>query len=245
VSPRTVVPLDGRQADDGPQRLEVDDGHLVVVLRALTTPLVVPLDDVAVVARTRTPADPPLRRTPVLPTAQLQGATAQANLLVVFRRPVRVPAVRVQPGGSLGLSRRRSMSADGLFVDGMWFALDDPDTALEQLAAAGLTVGHDAAPSLAAAVGTSPGGTPEAAVRRRNSRRISALLVASLLGFVALAVGSAFTSYDTWVDELLLGAGLLAFAGGFFGAVWLAFRRPVGGVRPEDRPADEHGAAAP
>lgn len=235
MAPDLVIPLDGRSADDGPQRLELREGSLVITLRALATPLVVPLDEVGAVAGQRSPADPPLRRVPVLPTVQLQGATARPNLLVVFRRPVRVPPIRVQSGGSLGLSRRRSTSPEGLYVDGMWFALDDPHAALEQMEAASFPVTKDATPALAAAVGTDPGGTPEAEVRRRTARRTQLLLLVSFLGFAALLAGTALTGDQRWLGRLLFLVAFPAFAGGFLGALWLTFRRPVHGVAPQDR----------
>lgn len=230
MPPDLVIPLDGRHADDGPQRLELRGDSLVITLRAIASPLVVPVSEVAAVAGQRSPADPPLQRTPVLPTAQLQGATARPNLLVVFRQPVRVPPIRVQPGGSLGLSRRRSTSPQGLYVDGMWFALDDPDTAFEQLDAASLPVVNDAAPALAAALGTDPGGTPEVEVRRRTARRVQLLLLISFIGFAALLAGTALTGDQRWLGRLLFLVAFPAFAGGFLGALWLAFRRPTGGV---------------
>ena len=229
------VVLDGRHADDGPQRLEVRDGALHITLRALSSPLVVPLSDVAVVARHRSPADPPLRRAPVLPFAQLQGATTAANLLVVFHRPVRVPPVRVQPGGTLSLDRRRSMSPEGVHIDGMWFAADDPGTAVERLAAAGLPVAHDAAPVVAQVVGTDPNGVPEAATSRATLRRVQALLVLAFVGFVVLLAGTALRDGSGWMGAVAFFLGFPALAGGFCGALWLTYRRPTRGVAPSDR----------
>lgn len=227
-----VVGLPGRELDGGPQRIEVEGGMLRILLRAFDGPFVVPLADVAAVSDRRVAGDVALRREAVVPFAQLQGGPAGANLVLVFRRPTRVPGVRVQSGGSLGLSRRRSHSEAGLFVDGMRFAVEDPAAAIAALAGAGIRPVPDATHALQQVIGTDPSAPGESERRRRRSRWVAALLTMSFLGLVLMLLAGGLREDHRGLGALVLLVGFLALAGGFCGALWLVFRQPWRGAPP-------------
>lgn len=226
------IVLPGRKLDDGPQRIEVSGGELLIRLRAFDGPFVVPLAEVAAVSDRRLPGDRALGREAVVPFAQLQGGPAGPNLVLVFRRPLRVPGVRVQSGGSLGLSRRRSHSDTGLFVDGMRFAVDDPAAAVAALAGAGIPSVPDATRALQEVIGTDPSAPAESEQRRRRSRWVAGLLTASFLGLVLMLLAGGLREDHRGLGAVLLVVGFVALAGGFCGALWLVYRQPWRGAPP-------------
>lgn len=225
-----MVELDGRAADDGPQRIEVRDGFLELHLRAFDGPMRVPLAEVACVAPAIVDRSTMLARPAVVPIAQLQGSTGRPDLVVIFAHPQRVPPVKVQPGGSLHLNRRQSMSSEGLFIDGMHFASAAGSGAVDRLAAAGVPAAADAAPVLEQVVGAAVGGPTIDEERRRVRRRNRALSTASLVGFALAGFAPYVTDSDS-AATLLQGIGVLLFVPSTLWILWIMVRQPWKGVR--------------
>ena len=73
-----------------------------------------------------------------MPYLATTTANAPPNLQLLFRVPVRIPAVRLTGAFNLTLPFRASRSAAGAWVDGVALRARDPGTASEQLAAGGV-----------------------------------------------------------------------------------------------------------
>lgn len=230
ATPDAVVELDGRAASDGPQRIEVREGALMLHLRAFAEPMRVPLTEVACVAPHLTERSQVLSREAVVPLAQLQGGKVRPDLVVLFTRPQRVPVVQVQPGGSLHLNRRQSMSPEGLFIDGMQFTTTGATDPVARLAAAGAPTAPDAGPVIEQVVGAAVGGPTMEAVRGRILARNRVLSAVALIGFALIALAPAVVANESLAGTLQ-GVGALLFVPTTLWILWILIRRPWKGVR--------------
>ena len=73
----------------------------------------------------------------VTPYLATTTSSTPPNVGLVFRRPQRIPPLRLFGAYNLGLSYRRSRSAAGLAVDGVMLRAQDPAAAMTTLANAG------------------------------------------------------------------------------------------------------------
>jgi hypothetical protein len=142
------VPLRHYRLFSRASSLEVGDGTLVLRLPGVfgaNRPWRVPLADVAVVdQRHITEVDDDLHRGRVfvdpvtMPYLATTTASFAPNLQLLFREPVRMPAVRLIGALNLMLPFRASRSARGAWVDGIGVRARDPRSAIESLAASGV-----------------------------------------------------------------------------------------------------------
>jgi hypothetical protein len=159
--------------------------------RSFKKSVAVPLADLAVARLRRVETDEPHLERPVK-VVEFPG-NGDANVAVVFRRPVRVEKFVFGSDQYLGITgkeRRR-----GLDLDGFKATFEDPDELVGELQARGVPVFESAEDALVAVIGPARGATARARVAEeaRAGRRTRLVLVA--VGLFLGVFGSARMSF--------------------------------------------------
>lgn len=82
------------------------------------------------------PDEPPWKRIPKIVNLQSTQLSSKFNLALLFRRPVRLPALKI--GGMQVLEATRKQSREGIWVDGVVVQAEDLDKAIRSLSAWGV-----------------------------------------------------------------------------------------------------------
>jgi hypothetical protein len=169
------------------------------------------------------------RDPPRIPYAATATSRKSPNLLLLFRRPQRIPPLRVGGAMTLGLPYRASRSP-GVDVDGVNLRAAKPRDAIGALAAAGVTRVERPTEWLRE---NRPITSDPAAVRAlaRNQRRGTWFLAVFVLVVAFLAAAVAVNVTGLWtgpVSRWLLNVSLTALLGGFvllcLANLWLGIR---------------------
>ena len=171
----------------------VDDAVVRFEHPLLKEPVVVPIDQIAaVVEPAGSEADPLLLRD-VRVIGLVSGGLASANVVVVFRSPVRVDRFRLGAEQVLAISARERRR--GVDVDAIGVEVQDPHGLREVLGARGAAPATSLAAALVSVVGEASG--PIADERRREVQRARRRqrLLGVLVGVAAAALLSAQATF--------------------------------------------------